>query len=218
MPETLLRSLTASRIDSPRLHELALGEVLAPSLVFREGLRDASGRVRRSDLDALIVAYDELAQAYRDGSNELVKALSAPTDAADGATGSDASGVYADAVSVRTAIAELEAENRVLGTRIEARRQRAEAAYGGTRCGSFARSVAARRNGAPPKCALPEPSPRVHLASVALMPAEPVSRSPQSVAAIAGLVAFPTVVLLAWFAHAMGVGPPLGRFRLRRRR
>lgn len=122
-----------------------------------------------------------------------------------------------DAASARAAIAELEAENRALGTRIEAagnalRLLTAErdAAYSLVRS---LRDEIARR-----KVDVAAAAPRVHLASAALAPAAPASRSPRSAAAIAGLAALPTAVLLAWFAHAMGVTPLIASVRLRRRR
>ncbi len=122
-----------------------------------------------------------------------------------------------DAASAPAAIAELEAENRTLGARIEAadsaRRlltAERDAAY------SLVRSL--RDEIARLKVGVAAAAPRVHLASAALAPAAPVSRSPRSAAAIAGLAALPTAALLAWFAHAMGVRPLIAAVRLRRRR
>ena len=126
-------------------------------------------------------------------------------------------GDHPDAVSAPAAIAELEAENRALVARIEAadnalRLLTAERDADRSLARSLRDEIARR------KVRVAAATPRVHLASVALAPATPASRSPRSAAAIAGLAALPTAALLAWFAHAMGVRPLIASMRLRRRR
>lgn len=122
-----------------------------------------------------------------------------------------------DAASATAAIAELEAENRALGARIEAA-DNARKLLTAERDAAYSLVRSLRDEIARLKVRVAAAAPRVHLASAALAPAAPVSRSPRSAATIAGLAALPTAALLAWFAHAMGVRPLIASVRLRRRR
>ena len=131
--------------------------------------------------------------------------------------GSSTLDVYAHAAPERTAIAEIESKSRALRTRIEAAddalrvlTMERDAVH------SLVRSL--RDEMARLKVRTAAASPRAQLASAALMPARRANRSWHSAAAIVGLAALPTAVLLAWFAHAMGVRPPIASAWPRRRR
>lgn len=217
------------RLEQGRLDALQaeLDSALAASELSQRRLEaflatDDSGALRRqsrandSAVETLWEVRNELARAYRTGRDRIVDALSAPGDAVDVAAGSRALGASADTISVRAAIAELETENRALAPAIEAA-ENARRLLTAERDAVHSLVRSLRDEMARVKVRVAAASPRVRLASVALTPAQPATRSLGSAAAVVGLAALPTALLLAWFAHALGIMPLIGRFRPRRR-